>query len=79
MAGSEEAIIQFVAGLDESGTPISGQSQLLETGLLDSINLVQLIQFVEERFGIAIPDADIGPEIFATPAALAAYVDRRLG
>ena len=52
MAGSEEAIIQFVAGLDESGTPISGQSQLLETGLLDSINLVQLIQFVEERFGI---------------------------
>ena len=25
------------------------------------------------------PDADIGPEIFATPAALSAYVSKRLG
>ena len=79
MAETEQAIIDFVATLDESGTPITSSSQLLESGLLDSINLVQLIQFVEERFGVSIPDADVGPEIFATPAALAAYVDRRLG
>lgn len=79
MAETEDAIVAFVSGLDESGTPVAADSQLLESGLLDSINLVQLIQFVEERFGVSIPDADIGPEIFATPAALAAYVDGRLG
>ena len=38
---------------------------------------LQVIQFMEERFGISIPDSDFGPELFESPASLAAYVERR--
>ncbi|HVX82880.1 MAG: acyl carrier protein [Devosia sp.] len=78
MAEIEETIIAYVAGLDETGAAIGPDTPLLELGLLDSINLVQLIQYVEEQFSVSIADGDIGPEIFATPAALSAYVARRL-
>jgi D-alanine--poly(phosphoribitol) ligase subunit 2 len=58
---------------------IERDTGLLETGLLDSINLVGLIQFLEERFGIRIPDTDIGSDLFTSPASLIAYVEARIG
>lgn len=58
---------------------VTRETGLLDTGLLDSINLVGLIQFLEERFAIKIPDSDIGAELFASPATLIEYVERRLG
>ena len=59
--------------------PVTAQTGLLETGLIDSIGLVGLIQFIEGEFGLQIPDADLTPELFETPASLADYVARRLG
>jgi acyl carrier protein len=79
MAEIEQPITEFIQQLSEGAQgPVTSDTQLLETGLLDSINLVHLIQFIEERFGISIPDGDIGPEIFATPGTLTAYVSKRL-
>lgn len=70
----------FIAEMQGAGAPVpvGRETMLIETGLLDSIGLVRLIQFVEERFGLSIPDADVTPDTFATPAALAAYVERQL-
>jgi acyl carrier protein len=39
---------------------------------------VGLIQFIEEHFSIKIPDSDIGAELFASPASVIDYVERRL-
>ena len=61
------------------GEPVTPQTGLLEKGLLDSIGLVGLIQFIESEFGLQIPDADLTPELFETPASVADYVARRLG
>lgn len=68
--------IREVAG--SSDVAITRDTGLLDTGLLDSINLVGLIQFIEEQFAIRIPDGDIGSELFMSPATLTAYVERRL-
>ena len=62
-----------------SAVQVTRETGLLDTGLLDSINLVGLIQFLEEHFSIRIPDSDIGADLFASPAALIAYVEQRLG
>ena len=62
-----------------SDVKVERDTGLLETGLLDSINLVGLIQFLEERFSIRIPDGDIGSDLFESPASLIAYVEKRLG
>ena len=63
------------AGAAQDLTPETG---LMETGLLDSIGLVGLIQFIEAEFDLRIPDADMVPELFETPRSVADYVVRRL-
>lgn len=63
------------AGLD---VVLTRESGLIRAGLLDSLALVGLIRFLEVRFGIVIPDGDIDPDVFATPATIIAYVTERL-
>jgi acyl carrier protein len=79
MSNYEQPIIDFIASVvaEGGGGPVTRDTPLLETGVLDSINLVRLIQFLEERFSIQIPDGDFGADLFESPAALAAYVERR--
>lgn len=80
MSDVQEAILGHIrsvaAGSEVAVTP---NTQLLETGLLDSINLVGLLQFLEEHFSLTVPDSDIGADLFSSPASLTAYVERRLG
>jgi acyl carrier protein len=78
----EETILAYLAkAVGEAGgtATVAAQTGLLETGILDSIGLVGLIQFIEARFGLQIPDADLTPELFETPASVAEYVARRVG
>ena len=80
MSDVQQAIVDHIRSVAAgSQVIVSPDTPLLETGLLDSINLVGLLQFLEERFALTVPDSDIGAELFTTPATLAAYVERRLG
>jgi acyl carrier protein len=36
--------------------PISGDTPLISSGLLDSLSLVEVLVFVEDTFGVVIPD-----------------------
>ena len=47
-------------------TQLGGDDDLIDSGVLDSLGVFQLIAFLEERFGIAIADTDITPENFGT-------------
>ena len=76
----EQSILDHIRGVAAaSNVNVERDTGLLETGLLDSINLVGLIQFLEERFSIRIPDNDIGADLFQSPATLVSYVEKRLG
>ena len=76
----EQSILDHIRGVAAaSNVNVDRDTGLLETGLLDSINLVGLIQFLEERFSIRIPDSDIGADLFQSPATLVSYVEKRLG
>jgi len=46
---------------------------------LDSMAVVSLITALEERFGIAVEDDEIGAEAFETLGSLTAFVERKLG
>ena len=72
-----KSIVSFIEEMRDGAaaeTPIEADTRLIETGVLDSMGLVRLIQFVEQQFGITIPDADVTPDLFNSPADLAAYV-----
>lgn len=79
MDAVEQSIMAHISQV-AAGSPVTvtKDTGLLDSGLLDSINLVGLIQFIEEKFSIRIPDSDIGAELFESPATLIDYVQRRL-
>ncbi|MEJ5239328.1 phosphopantetheine-binding protein [Limisphaera sp. VF-2] len=56
----------------EPGEPLVGMG-----GLLDSLGLLRLIQFVEEQFQIRVGDGDVGEENFGSLERLVAFVARK--
>jgi acyl carrier protein len=62
---------------DAALLPLGNATPLLETGVLDSLSLLRLVLFIEERFGIAVDDVDLVPEHFASVDAICAYLRSR--
>jgi acyl carrier protein len=75
----EQPIIEYISTMvAETGqSPVDRDTPLLEAGLLDSIKLVRLVQFLEKEFEISIPETEIQAELFESPAKIAAYVSQR--
>ncbi len=57
-------------------TDVSVDASLLQQGIIDSLGLLSLVSFVEERFGVVVSDADVVDTNFGSIAALTAYVTR---
>jgi acyl carrier protein len=62
---------------DPALLPLADDKSLLESGILDSLSLLRLVVFLEERFGITVGDADLIPENFASVNAICAYLRAR--
>lgn len=75
-AAIEEEIRTFLTTevLEEEAEDLSPEQPLL-TGLLDSFGLLALLNFLEERFGVAIPHDQVVTENFRSVRALAAFVE----
>jgi acyl carrier protein len=56
---------------------ISDDDSLLAAGILDSIEIVKLMSFLEEAFGIGVADHELVPENFETIASLARFVEEK--
>jgi acyl carrier protein len=68
----------LVSGLrlqDTDPASIADDQPIFVQGLgLDSIDALELVVLIEEHFGIAIPDEEVGKSAFASIAALAEYI-----
>jgi acyl carrier protein len=58
---------------------VQPDDDLLATGVLDSLGLMQLVLFLEERLGVKVPDEDVVIENFQSVSALTAYLARLNG
>lgn len=54
-------------------------TSFLEEGIVDSTGVVELVMFVEERYGLTVRSDEIVPENFDSVASLAAYVSGKTG
>ena len=61
---------------ESRGITISDTTPLIEDGLLDSMGLMQIVAFLEERAGVRVPDDEVSPENFETVEAIERLVDR---
>lgn len=68
-------IEQFLFG-DESVAPANDTS-LLDDGIMDSTSVLELVAFIEESYGLEIPDADIVPANLDSISAITRYVSAR--
>jgi acyl carrier protein len=50
----------------------------LESGLLDSMGILDLVHFIEEEFSIHIVDEELAPENFQSLDIVAAFVAKKL-
>jgi acyl carrier protein len=55
------------------------RDNLLAQGVVDSLAIVKLMLFLEERFPIRISDEDIVPENFRDIESLSRFVQSKLG
>jgi acyl carrier protein len=62
---------------DPALLPLADEKSLLQSGILDSLSLLRLVVFLEERFGITVGDAELLPENFASVNAICSYIRAR--
>lgn len=57
---------------------VGDDDSLLESGILDSTGVVEVVTFLEAKFGIAVADDEIVPENLETITRMSTFVSRRL-
>lgn len=50
---------------------------LLDSGVVDSIGILEIVSFIEENFAIGVADDDLLPENFGSISAITAFVERK--
>jgi acyl carrier protein len=61
----------------DDSTPLGDEQSLIESDMVDSTGILELVSFLEERFGVAMADADIVPANLDSIARIAAFVARK--
>jgi len=78
---SNKAFIrQFIKEkIAKSGQPvrIEDQDDILTTGIIDSLGIMQLVAYMEETFSIRINDEEIIPEHFESIEAISLFIGRK--
>lgn len=64
----------FVGG--ESGE-LAGDISFIDTGIIDSTGILQLVEFVEQEFGLKVDDEDLIPDNLDSINRLVAFVERK--
>lgn len=74
-------LVDYIGGQLLSGRVRGGVSEdedLLGSGLLDSLGIMQLVWFIEEELGVAVPPEDVTIENFQSVAKIGDYLEGRL-
>jgi acyl carrier protein len=56
----------------------SNDDSFLENGLIDSIGILSLVEFVKEKYAISIADDEIVPDNWDSVSRIAAFVQTKL-
>jgi acyl carrier protein len=57
---------------------ITDQDNLLESGIIDSLGVLEIVTFLQEEFSLAVEDDELTPENFQSIASIAQFVEQRL-
>jgi acyl carrier protein len=78
----EQSIRSFVIENFLFGEPdaqLSNEDSFLENGLVDSMGILTLVEFVKDKYTISIEDEEIVPDNWDSVHRIAAFVQNKLG
>ncbi|MGQ0793014.1 MAG: acyl carrier protein [Deltaproteobacteria bacterium] len=61
------------------GISITDEQSLLDTGVIDSVGILEIVNFVQEEFGVMVEDEELVPENFQSILSIAGFVEKKLG
>jgi acyl carrier protein len=56
---------------------LTDSDQLLGLGVIDSLGFVELVEEVQDRFGVSVEDTEITEENFGSVDAIVGFVERK--
>jgi acyl carrier protein len=68
-------ISNFMFG--QGGDNLADDQSFLETGVIDSTGVLELISFLEQQFGIAVEDQEVVPANLDSVSQLVDFVQRK--
>lgn len=80
MATSSELIVGFIVEKFPLARKrsIANADNLLESGIIDSLGILDLVSFLEQEFAIAVADDELLPENFESVDRLSCFVERKI-
>jgi acyl carrier protein len=76
-----QAIREFVVGnflFGQNGHQLADDQSFLETGIIDSTGVLELVAFLEQHFNVTVGDRELLPENLDSVANAARFVARKL-
>jgi acyl carrier protein len=61
------------------GDKFDRERSLVESGVVDSMGILELVEFVEGNFDLRIPEEELLPENLDSLANITRYLERKLG
>ena len=65
----------FITG--RSQKEISPEESLIDSGIIDSTGILELVMFIEEKYSITIEDEELIPENLDSVKNLVAFLERK--
>ncbi len=77
MEGLKDIVLNYVTKeyLEDDSEPLAYDTPLISGGIVDSFSMVSLKRFLENKYGIQIPDDKATPEAFDSVNKIATLVE----
>ncbi|PKO13705.1 MAG: acyl carrier protein [Chloroflexi bacterium HGW-Chloroflexi-10] len=76
----ESKIKEFISEnilFSDNGYPYQDQDSFLEKGIVDSMNVMEIVAYVEDTFGVHVEDLEITPANFDSIASISTYIRQK--
>jgi len=76
----EEKVKNFISEnilFSDIGYPFNEDDSFLEKGVVDSMNVMEIVAFVEDTFGVNISDSDIVPSNFDSISNITKFIEKK--
>ena len=70
-------LTEVAISLDLNKRSFAPDEDLISAGIVDSMGILKLATFLEDKFGIKLTDEDIVPDNFRTLACLQKFIELR--